>query len=463
MSLIENQLFKNVNIGLANERLAMCDKPGLSAWDVLKAADTTTSLAKPDPITQSQVPTTPRQDRPLVSVIIPNYNHARYVGEAIQSVLEQSYQPIEIIVVDDGSTDESRDVISAFSENIQSIYQKNQGLSAARNTGIRAASGEYISLLDADDLYEADFISTLIKLLKASPDADGIYCGYRFVDEQNRPLFQKEARLIPSHQLYTALLNGNFLVPECVMVSRHCYEIVGLFDESLTACEDWDMWLRISQQFNIISVDQVLIRHRVLTGSMSSDPLRMLQNRLAVLRMRIGGHTSEPGELSSSQRATYGQAYFTTCIEYLQRHDITNAYDCFHKAITIYPELLTDLSTYYELGCGNQPKGVRGNFATLDITHNANILFKLLNQLFSEPAHRKLLQQYQHDAFNRAYVALGLLSYGAAQFDKARAFLSSAIANDPKLILDRPTMMTLIKSMPFLSMLKRKQPTQGVA
>ena len=114
----------------------------------------------------------PTESNPLVSIIIPNYNHARYLGDAVHSVLNQDYQNFEIIVVDDGSTDNSREVARQFGEKIHYIYQENAGLSAARNTGIRVAKGSLIGVLDADDMYEPTFISTLVAVLESNPNAD---------------------------------------------------------------------------------------------------------------------------------------------------------------------------------------------------------------------------------------------------------------------------------------------------
>ena len=167
------------------------------------------------------------RDTPLVSIIIPNYNHAKYVGDAICSVLNQDYRDFEIIVVDDGSTDNSREVITKFGEQVRYIWQENQGLSAARNTGIKSAKGSVIGVLDADDMYEPAFLTTMISALRENPDADGIYCGYQFVDQLNNPLPQIEARSIPSDKLYHAMLDGNFLVPESMLVNRYCYDKVG--------------------------------------------------------------------------------------------------------------------------------------------------------------------------------------------------------------------------------------------
>lgn len=242
-----------------------------------------------------------------VSVIIPNYNHARYVGQAIESVLAQHHPDVEIIVVDDGSSDDSRAVIGRFGTRVRAIFQENRGLSAARNTGIGAANGSYIAVLDADDLYEPDFASTLAPFLDANPQAEAVYCGYRFVNDDNQALPQQEARLVPPEELHQALVDGNFLVPEAILVRRRCYEQVGPFDESLSALEDLDMWLRITRHHTVLGTPKLLTRHRVLAGSMSTDPARQTRNRLAVIRKHFGPEPANDFEWTEAQRRGTGK------------------------------------------------------------------------------------------------------------------------------------------------------------
>lgn len=391
----------------------------------------------------------------MASIIIPNYNHGRYLSDAVQSVLNQAYRNFEVIVIDDGSTDNSREVAAQFGNQIRYIWQENQGLSAARNTGIRATTGDLIGLLDADDIYEPHFLSTLVFSLQANPTADGIYCGYRFVDDQNKPLPQIESRSIPSEQLHKALVGGNFLVPESMLVRRHCYEAVGPFDESLRACEDWDIWLKITEQFNIIGTRQVLTRHRILPGSMSSDPIRMLTNRLTVIRQHFGPEPKNAKAGTSTQRQAYGRAYLTTAVEYLQYHDEAQAYECLQKMAVIAPELLTELETFYELGCGDQPKGSRGQFTTLNTLRSTAILLDMLNKLFADPRLPAEAKIHKQQAFVQAYLALGLLNYGARQFKEARQMLLNAAATDPTYLLDRRLMSPLIKSLPGTGVLRQ--------
>ncbi|MCX6043828.1 MAG: glycosyltransferase [Chloroflexi bacterium] len=410
---------------------------------------------RPAPATLSATPDqkfkfVPVQPTPLVSIVIPNFNHARYLGAAISSVLTQSYPNIEIIVVDDGSTDESRAVAARYGNRIRYIWQENRGLSAARNTGIRAASGEYIGLLDADDLYEPHCLATMMAILQANPEADGLYCGYQFVDQQNQLLPQIEARLIPTDQLYDTLLDGNFFVPESVLVHQRCYASAGAFDETLRACEDWDMWLRITRQHVIIGTDAVLTRHRVLAGSMSSDPMRMINNRLAVLKKHIIIAPDAPAEIVRRANKAYSGAYLISAVEYLQAGDEVRASNCLQQAAQRYPALLLQLPTFFELICGNQPKGQRGNFATLDLAANTQVLTRLLDQLFLALDDTTVtaleLRQSKHEIYALADFALGLLSYGARQFAPARRYLWRALCNDPKLRSNQQLISTLTRT-----------------
>jgi len=394
------------------------------------------------------------QDSSLVSVIIPNYNHARYLGDAIQSVLDQLYRHVEIIVVDDGSSDNSREVVDNFGSRIKSIWQRNQGLSAARNAGIQASNGDFIGVLDADDLYDPNYLSTLVPMLEADPGAYGIYCGYRFVDHQNRSLPQIEARDIPDGKLYDALLDGNFLVPESVLVRRQCYEKTNLFDDSLTACEDWDMWLRLSKKYRFIGTDQILTRHRVLPGSMSSDPKKMFNNRLAVLNKHFGERETNGG-MSSAQQRAYGRAYLASCVEYQQYGDEEMSYQCFWNMAKVYPDLLTLIDTYYQLGCGDQPKGYMGHFASMDLKRSAITLLNMLDRLFMDPDLSTRLKDYRRTAYSNAYFALALLNYGARQYGETRGLLMSILRTNPRYGLQWQFVAIWLKSLLDVRLVER--------
>jgi hypothetical protein len=393
------------------------------------------------------------------SVVIPTYNHAHYVGDAIQSVLDQTYDNYEIIVVDDGSQDNTHQIVADFGNQVRYIWQENQGLSAARNTGIRAAEGELIGLLDADDLYEPDFLSTLAFTLEANPSADAVYCGCRFVDETNRPLPQYMGRVVPPEELHNTLLNGGFFAPLCMFANKYCYEQLGYFDRSFQGCADLDMWLRISDRYVVIGTEAVLARYRVAPQSMSSDPAYMLNDRIAVLQRHFGNESSEIAESTLVQRLAYGRSYLTAASEYLQLHDIEQTYQSLCQAFNTSPELVGELDVFYELGCGDQPRGYRGDFTTLNRQHNSQVLMDLLDRVFDDPQISSGVKSRQRLAYANAYFALGLLSYGARDFRDTRRFLTRAVASNPRLGLQAQVASIWLKSLlkaRFIEQIKRR-------
>jgi hypothetical protein len=302
-------------------------------------------------------------------------------------------------------------------------------------------------------MYEPDFMSTLVPILEANPDAEAVYCGYQFVDHLNNPLPQKEARSIPTDQLYQALVDGNFLVPESILVRKRCYEQVGPFDVTLRACEDVDMWLRITSRYKVIGSTKLLTRHRILPNSMSTDPTRQTQNRLAVINKHFGPKPAIESEWTDAQRHAYAKAYLASAVEYLQAHKEARAYESFCEMVYASSALLADLNTFYELGCGEQPKGFRGDFDTLNIELNAGVLMKMLDQFFDESNLPVMVRDYKRGAYGNANFALGLLCYGSKQFKLTRKFLLDAIKYDGKLLINRRLAMTYIKSLLGVKML----------
>lgn len=370
----------------------------------------------------------------LVSFVIPNYNHAQYLGDAIRSVLAQSYAGTEIVVVDDGSTDESRAVAEQFGARIRLLCQANAGLSAARNTGIQAATGDYIALLDADDLVEPLYTERLLAVLAAAPQADGAYCGYRFVDQNNQPLPRLERRVVAPELLYTALLNGNYWVPESLLIRRECYLAAGEFDPALRACEDWDVWLRFSRQYSLIGIDDVLVRYRVVVGSMSSNPKRMLDNRLVVLHKHLGAPPTQAG--TSAAHGAYANAYLRSAIEYLQTDDTQEGYACLLQAARLLPGLLENHSIYYELACSGQERGSQGDAAQLDLGQQQAMLWTLIARLAGEPglaANAGQVRRWQAQAL----WALTQLHYQSGAADVARAAWWEASRLDGRLLRQR--------------------------
>jgi len=196
-----------------------------------------------------------------VSVVLPTYNRGWALKQAVDSVLGQDYVNIELIVVDDGSTDDTPQLLSAFGDRLRIIWQANQGVSAARNAGIRAATGELIALLDSDDTWLPGKVTAQVEFFRANPAA--LICQTEEIWIRNGmrvnpgKRHRKEAGMIFERSLALCLVS-----PSAVMMRKSLLDEVGLFDESLPACEDYDLWLRIGWKHPIHLIDQPLIVKR---------------------------------------------------------------------------------------------------------------------------------------------------------------------------------------------------------
>lgn len=213
---------------------------------------------------------------PEISVVIPTFNMARFVGEAVRSVLDQTFADFEVLVVDDGSTDNTREVIAAIDDpRVRYLHQENRGLAGARNAGIEAARGSFIAFLDADDLWLPDKLARQRQLFADRPWVGLVYTG-AYVMEGGQ-VFACHRGRYRGHVVRELLTVDNIVVGSgsAAMVRRECFDRVGLFDESLSACEDWDMWLRIAARYPFDFVEQPLVKLRTHAGGMQRQAERM--------------------------------------------------------------------------------------------------------------------------------------------------------------------------------------------
>lgn len=206
------------------------------------------------------------KDSPTVSVIIPTYNRAHMVGRAIQSVLNQTYQDFELIIVDDASTDNTEEVAKSFNdERLQYIrHEKNSGSSVApRNTGIELARGEYIAFLDSDDEWLPQKLEKQMdKFNSVSPDVGLVYCGYAGV---NRETGEALREYTPNGrgEVFKLMVERNLLGSLTVLIRKECFQKAGVFDTEFLSSQDWDMWIRISKYYKFDFIPEVLAKYYV--------------------------------------------------------------------------------------------------------------------------------------------------------------------------------------------------------
>ncbi len=217
---------------------------------------------------------------PLVSVVIPSYNHAQYLAEAVASVRRQTHKEIEIIVVDDGSTDNTRELCKNI-DGIRYLFQDNQGLSSARNAGFAASTGEYVVFLDADDYLYPEGIATNLAYLLANKELAFVSGGHDKVDATGR-VIPEEPGVVSERDHYVHLLQGNYIgMHATVMYSRWVLLLFG-FDTSLKACEDYDMYFRITRHYPVMHHTKKVAAYRIHGANMSANIPFMLETVLAV-------------------------------------------------------------------------------------------------------------------------------------------------------------------------------------
>ena len=229
--------------------------------------------------------------RPRVSVIIPAHNSAPFIAEAIEGVLVQTYRDFEIVVVDDGSNDHTGNVVKQFGSAVHYHRQSNQGVAAARNAGIQLTAGEFVCLLDADDVWMPEKLARQLEFIAAHPDV-GLLFSDAFEFEGNTihkasilatMTFGVEAKSqVPIPDAFRKLLISNFIPTSSVMIRRSCFAVTGLFDAALPNAEDRDMWLRLAAHFPIACLPQVLARKRSHGANISARTELALRSRLRV-------------------------------------------------------------------------------------------------------------------------------------------------------------------------------------
>lgn len=203
---------------------------------------------------------------PLVSVVIPNHNYAAYVGQAVESVLGQTRSDVEIIVVDNGSLDDSLEVLGAYRDRCEVIAQPDLGQSAARNRGIEVSHGEFIAFLDADDIWRADKLERQLALFESDPAIALVYCSLEVVDRDLRPTGETVRAEVRGDALDAfARWPGRAIVTggeSTAVVRRSALRDVGVFETSLSISGGWDLWRRIATHHRIDLVDEPLVLNR---------------------------------------------------------------------------------------------------------------------------------------------------------------------------------------------------------
>lgn len=365
---------------------------------------------------------------PNVSVVIPAYNASRFVGEAIRSVLAQTYEDFEVIVVDDGSTDGTCDVVNGFhDERLRYTYQENQGPSAARNTGVQLSRGEYIAFLDADDLWSPPMLEACLAFLNDNPATDVVSVRSRHIGPDGEPLgVTLPMTEVGGPDLFEYLVLGGGIHTSSAVIRRDCLQAVGLWDESLHGNTDWDLWLRMAAagfRFGFIDRDLDLCRRH--SGNITLDYERMRSSRLAVLD-KVFNWDNQVNDIAHLRNQAYANAFVRSCIRGLRNDLVKSATRDFLQAVEYHSDILTDVSFYYQVACISVPIGYAPNFQILDLDVGQRMVNQLIASINASP---RLTASDARGARATAALALGMLyyTYTSDMASARKHFLSTVV------------------------------------
>jgi len=236
---------------------------------------------------------TARSKNPEVSVILPTYNRGWILKEAIDSILAQEFKDFELIVVDDGSTDNTGEILDSYEQDILVLRQSNKGVSAARNRGIDAAEGRLIAFLDSDDLWLPRKLSSQVDFFNSNPAA--------VINQTEEIWVRNGVRVNPKtrHHKFSGMIFERSLAlclvsPSAVMIKKNLFSEVGVFDENLPACEDYDLWLRISCRYPVHLIETPLIMKRGGHADQLSKAPGLDKYRIQALKKIIASGQLEP-------------------------------------------------------------------------------------------------------------------------------------------------------------------------
>lgn len=266
-----------------------------------------------------------------VSVIIPAYNKADLTVETVESVLSQTYKNIEVIVIDDGSTDNTRERLLPFTDKIKYVYKENGGACSARNVGVKLSAGEYIGFIDCDDLYLPEKVRKSVDYLEKNHDCGFVHTAAYFINKNGEVVSKySHPQSRQRRRVYERLLNRNFICNSTVIIRRECLDKVGMFDESVFTPADWDMWLRLAREYCLGYIDEPLTKYRV-SGSFIFNNLDLAEKE--ELQVVSKSFQYDPNTLGYIRNRVLSNLYRRFAANYFLNNEIDKAKQRFRMAL----------------------------------------------------------------------------------------------------------------------------------
>ena len=281
--------------------------------------------------------------KPEVSIIIPVYNGEQYIKDTILSVLNQTYRNYELIIVDDGSTDTTKQIIDIFKDpRIKYHYQNNTGLSASRNKGIELSQGEFLAFLDADDIWLPFKLELQVNAIKNDFNVGLVFGWVYYMDNDSRIVGNKKYDI--TKDFYINILLGNYVDNGSQpLIRRECFDKVGKFDH--IPAEDWDMWIRIAKEYKFCNINDFLVIYRINLSGLSKNYKNMEEGLFKILNREFSNNTDIKG--IKNKAYAYRFHYLSTVCRGLTFTE--EAFSYMLKAIKLYPLILLNKTRNIEL------------------------------------------------------------------------------------------------------------------
>lgn len=369
---------------------------------------------------------------PLISIIMPVYNGGKFVRSGIDSVLEQTYAHWELIIVDDGSTDDSAQIIKQCRDpRVKYVYQANAGPLAARNHGLECAQGEYVIFLDCDDWWSRDALEVLLAAALKHPGAivhgDWAYASSReHVGRVNSSLIQTP------DPLQTLVLRNPFCI-HAILTPIKLLRESGGFTRQMPTLEDWELWRNLAMRGGRFAhVPELVAYYYWHSGSRSKDALKRKTERLATLH-RFWAREDAPAAVRHLKGKSFGTAYIDFCVAELSHDDEAAAWQEFDDALRHDPDTATSVDTYYRIAFSDQAASEHSRVHMIGALDEERAgkhiegLIKHIQGLPDSTLNKKMRQQ----AVFAAYQAMGLANYHIRNHASARKWWRKALRVAP--------------------------------
>ncbi|MCS6881930.1 MAG: glycosyltransferase [Oscillochloridaceae bacterium] len=371
----------------------------------------------------------------LVSVIIPSYNSARYIASTVESALAQTYPAVEVIVVDDGSTDATQAVLAPYRSRITILHQTNRGPAAARNTGLRAAAGAYLLFLDSDDLLVPTSVAAKVAFLEQHPQYGLVYSAWTQISDDGARVL---GEVRPSRQgdVLAALVRREFFFfPGAALIRRTCLDTVGAFDENAYGAEDADLWIRLARAgYAFGYIDEPLFMYRYhatsITGRVDPRQIASWQMHLA----RFFADTTLPSAIKALEDEAYAILHYETAMRYFRICQIDKAQEHLRQAWRRCPTLAQQRILDCIVGAALDPR-----------TDDARAL---LDRVFAHLPEEVLhLRRLRDRVYGRYHVGMVFLYHQRRQRRHARRHLVAALRGEPQIVWNRGFLSIALRSL----------------